>query len=147
MLYNIRYWWFLRQIGEQNILLIPKYCSQHLACWCLSLRSLWTAFTCCCSLSWLPIWLQNEVMGPCFTHCHIFTQKLLFVGLKQLQRRLWIVDGLLFLIDCEQTLHPLWTQPSHWQMFMQMVNTLHYNIFNSSAILCNFNLRSAKTSL
>ena len=29
----------------------------------------------------------------------------------------------------------------------KMVNTLHSDIFNSSAISCNFNLRSAKTSL
>ena len=42
-----------------------------------------------------------------------------FVVLKQLQIALWIVNVLLFLIDCEQTLHPLWTQLSHWQMFMQ----------------------------
>ena len=32
---------------------------------------------------------------------------------------LWIVDALLFLIDCEQTRHPLWTQLSLWQMFIQ----------------------------
>ena len=32
---------------------------------------------------------------------------------------LWIVNALLFLIDCEQMRHPLWTQLSHWQMFMQ----------------------------
>ena len=28
-------------------------------------------------------------------------------------------ESLLFLIDCEQTRYPLWTQLSHWQMFMQ----------------------------
>ena len=55
----------------------------------------------------------------CFNHCHIFTQKLLFVALKLLQTTLWIVDALVFLIDCEQTQHPLWRQLSHWQMFMQ----------------------------
>ena len=33
---------------------------------------------------------------------------------------LWIINSLLFLFNCEQTLHPLWTQPSHWQMFMQI---------------------------
>ena len=46
-------------------------------------------------------------------------QKFLFVVLKQLQTMLWIFEGLLFLIGCEQTWHPLWTQLSHWQMFMQ----------------------------
>ena len=51
--------------------------------------------------------------------CIIFLQKLLFIVLKQLQTILWIVDALLFLIDCEQTGHPLLTQLSHWQMFMQ----------------------------
>ena len=43
---------------------------------------------------------------------------MLFVELKQLQTTLLIVDEL-FLIDWEQTLHPLWSQLSHWQMFMQ----------------------------
>ena len=46
-------------------------------------------------------------------------QKLLFVSLKQLQTMLWIINALLFSIDCEQTQHPLWTQLSHWLMFMQ----------------------------
>ena len=41
-----------------------------------------------------------------------------FFALKQLQTTLWIVDAL-FLIDREQTRHPLLTQLSHWQMFMQ----------------------------
>ena len=81
-------------------------------------QSLWTAFTCCCPLSWLPIWLQSEMVEPCFIHGHIFTQNL-FVALKQLQTTLWIIDTFLFLISCEQTRHPLWTQLSHWQMFMR----------------------------
>ena len=44
---------------------------------------------------------------------------------------------------CEQTLHPLWTQLSHWKMFMQ--NGEYTAIY--SFISCNFNLWSAKTSL
>ena len=61
----------------------------------------------------------SEVVDLCFLHCHVFTQKLLFVELNQLQTTLWIVDALVFLIDCEQTLYPLWTQLTHWHMFMQ----------------------------
>ena len=72
---------------------------------------------------------------------HIYT-KSPFVALKQLQILLWIVDVLLFLIVCEQMRHPLWTQLS-----CKMVNTLPFDIFNSSAISCYFNLQSAKTSL
>ena len=58
---------------------------------------------------------------------------------------LWIINALLFLIDCEQT---------HFEnSFLndkcscKMVNTLPSDIFNSSAISRNFNVRSAKTSL
>ena len=94
---------------------MPGY---SLNCWCLQLWSLWTASTCGCPLSWLLIWLRSEVVNPCFIHCHIFTQKLLFVALKQLETTLWIVDVLLFLIDCEQTQHSFWTLTSHWQMFI-----------------------------
>ena len=54
---------------------------------------------------------------------------------------------MLFLINCEQTRQPFWTQLSHWQMFMQNGNTIPSDIFNSSAISHNFNLRSAKMSL
>ena len=49
---------------------------------------------------------------------HIYA-KTPFVALKQLQTTLWIVDALLFLFDCKQTWHPIWTQLSHWQTFMQ----------------------------
>ena len=35
------------------------------------------------------------------------------------KKTLWIVNVLLFLINCEQTQHPLWTKLSYWQMFMQ----------------------------
>ena len=99
---------------------IPKFGVQNLTYWCLCLYSIRTAFTCCCILSWLLIWLWSEVVDPCFIHNRLFTPKLLFVALKQLQTMLWIVDVMLFLINCEQTWCPLWwTQLSHWEMFMQ----------------------------
>ena len=44
------------------------------------------AFTCCCLLTWWLIWLRSELVNPCFIHCLIFTQKLLFVAMKQLQK-------------------------------------------------------------
>ena len=62
----------------------------------------------------------------------IFMQKLLFVALKQLQTTFWIIDTL-FLIDCEQTQHPLWRQLSHWQMFMQ---NCEYTAFSYRQLLC-----------
>ena len=68
---------FSKVIDEQNTLRILKYRGQNLACRCLYLWSLWTAFTCCCPLSWLPIWLLRNVVDLCFLHCHIFMQKLL----------------------------------------------------------------------
>ena len=110
---------FLKVINKQNTLHLPKYGGQNLACWCLHLWLLRMAFTCCCPLSWLPIWLRSEVVDPCFLYCHIFMQKLLFVTLKQLQTTLWIINALLFLIDCEQMRQLLWMHLSHWQIFMQ----------------------------
>ena len=61
-----------------------------------------------------PKWSSGSMFHPLL---HIY-EKPLFVGLKQLQTMLWIVDAL-FLIDCEKTRHPFWTHLSHWQMFMQ----------------------------
>ena len=136
----------LKVIDEQNTLRIPKYGGQIPVCWCLRLWSLWTAFICCCPLWWLPIWHQSEVVDPNFIHCHIFTQKTLFccnetVANNALNSRRVVFDQLW------ANAHLLWTQLSHWQMFMQMVNTPHSDIFDSSAISCNFNLRKDKTSL
>ena len=45
-------------------------------------------------------------MDPCFIHCHIAHEKILFIVLKQLQTALWIVDAFLFLIGCEKTRYP-----------------------------------------
>ena len=56
-----------------------------------------------------------------------------FLVLKQLQTTLWSIDTLLFLIDCEQTQQPLWTQLSHWQMFMQ---NSKYTAFWYLQLLC-----------
>ena len=91
-LYNIRYWWFF--FSQSNTLRIPKYGGQNLACWYLHIWSLWTAFTCCCPLSWLLIWLPKEVVNPCLIHCHIYPQNLIFFAFKQLQATLWIIDAL-----------------------------------------------------
>ena len=55
---------------------IPKYEGQNLAYWCLHLWSVWIAFTCCCPLGWLPIWLQSEIVDPGFIHCHIYAKTL-----------------------------------------------------------------------
>ena len=54
--------------------------------------------------------METEYQGISF--------QILFISIKQFQIALWIVD-LLFVIDCEQTWHPLWTQLSHWQIFTQ----------------------------
>ena len=113
MPYDICYWGFFLSQGNQF-----TKCFEN-ACWCLRLWSPWTAFTCCCPLSWMLIWLRSEVVDLCYIHCHIFKQELLFIASKQLQTMLWVVDALLFFIDCEQTLHPLSAQLSHWQMFLQ----------------------------
>ena len=68
-----------------------------------------------------------------------------FVVLKLLQTMLRIVNALLFLINCGQTLHPLWTQLSHWQMFMQ--NGEYAAFWYLQVFSRNFNLQLAKTIL
>ena len=121
MLHNIHYWRFLlSQIDEQNTLHIAKYSGPNLVYWCLHLWSLWTTFTCCSLLSWLPIWLRSELVNPCFINCHIFTQKkIVFVGWNSCKPRSESSTPRCFLIDCEQIRRPLWTQLSLWQMFIK----------------------------
>ena len=73
---------------------------------------------------WFDSWISGGSMFQPLLH--IYAKKQLFVVLKQLQTTLWIINTLLFLINCEQTCHPLWTQLSHWQMFMQYLQFLCY---------------------
>ena len=146
MLYNSRYWWFFLYQGNR----LTKYLV-HTKIWrpkpCLLM------FAPLDALDGFHLLLSTQLTAdltpdPCFIHCHIFTQKLPFVALKQLQTKIWIVDALLFLIDCQQTQHPLWTQLSHWQMFMK---NGEYPAFSYLQLLYyisrSFNLQSTTTSL
>ena len=138
---------FLKVINEQNNLHIPKYGGQNLVCWCLHLWSLWTAFTYCCSLSWLLIWLQSEVGDPCFIHYHIFIQKLLLMHWNSCKR----CSESLMHCCFQSTVSKHSTHFEHSFLIdkssCKMVNTLHSDTFNSSAISCNFNLWWAKMNL
>ena len=121
MLYNICYWWFFLSQGNQwtkylahSKIRKPKACLLMFA----SLVTL-DGFHLLLSTQ-LTADLTLEWSGGSMFHplLHIYA-KLLFVTLKQLQSMLWIVNVLLFFIDYEQMRHTLWTQLSHWQIFMQ----------------------------
>ena len=122
---------------------IPKYGGQNLA----NLWSLWTAFTCCCSLSWLPIWLPSVVVDPCFIHCRIFTKNSFCcverVADNSLNRRHVVIFDRLW-VNTATTLNTAFSLTNN---SCKMVNTLPSNIFSSSFVSHNFNLRSVKTSL
>ena len=81
-------------------------------------------------------------MDPCFIHCHIFMQKLLFDALEQL-----LICQHCFL----STVSKRNTRFEHSFLIdkcsCKMVNTLPSDIFSSSAISRNFNLQSTKMSL
>ena len=141
MLYNIRYWCFsfLKLIDEQNNLSIPKYGGQSLACWfCVFGRFGRLSPAAVHSADW---WFDSRVKWWIHVLSIVTYFRQTFFALKQLQTTLWIVEVLLFLID-------FW---SHFErsfliekLSCKIVNTLSSDIFNSSAIWCNFNLRSAK---
>ena len=62
---------------------VPKYGDHNLTSWRLRFWSLWTGFTFCCPLSWLPIWLWNVMMDPYFIYCHTLHERILFIALMQ----------------------------------------------------------------
>ena len=146
MLSNICYWWFFLSQGYQW----TKYLA-HSKIWrpksCLQMFVSLVALDGSCLLLFTRLTADLTLVDPCFIHCHIFMQKFFFVVLKQLQKILWIIDTLLFLIHCEQSL----THFKHSFLIdkcsCKIVNTLSSDIFNSSAITCNFYLRWAKMSL
>ena len=92
---------FLKIVDKQNTMRVPKYGCHNLASLLLSFWSLWTAFTSCCSLSWWSVCVRFVMVDPCFIHCHIPTQKILFTSLEQLQTAFWTHDALSFLVGYE----------------------------------------------
>ena len=138
---------FLKVIDQWNTLGISKYAGKNLACWYLHLWSLWTAFTCCCPLSWLPICLWSEVMDPCFIHCHILCKISFLLCWNSCKRYSESLTCCYF----RSTVSKRSTYFEHNFLIdkcsCKMVNTLPSDIFNSSAILYNFILLLAKTSL
>ena len=120
MLYSIRYWWFFSQGNRwTKYLAYPKIrktkSSLMIFVSLVILDSFHLQVSTQLTADLTPEWSGGSMFHPL---SHIYEKKLLLVVLKQLQTTLWIVDRL-FLIDCEQTWHPLWTQLSYWQMFMQ----------------------------
>ena len=103
------------------------------------------AFTCSCPLSWLPIWLQSEVVYPGFIVSYLCKNSFLLPWNSCKQH--WIIDALLFLIDVSKSATNFENSFLIDKCSYEMVNTLPSDIFNSSAISCNFNLWSTKTSL
>ena len=151
MLYDICYWRFfffsfLKVTDEQNSLHIKKYGDQNLACWCLRFWLLWTVLTCCCPLSWLSIWLRSGVVDPCFISLLHIYEKTPFCCVEAnnaLNRRR--VVGFWSTVSKRYT-HFVYSFLID-KCSGKMVNTLPFDIYNSSAISYNFNLRSVKRSL
>ena len=145
MLYNIHYWWFFFSQGNwwTKYFAHPKIRRPNLTCWCLYLSSLWMAFTCCCSLSWLLIWLRSEVVDPCFIHCQKDSFLLHWNSCKHSSESsmhcyFWLTVSK----RCTQFQHSFLID----KYSCKMVNTLPSDIFNYSAILHNFNLWMTKMS-
>ena len=99
------------------------------------------------SLSWLPIWLRSKVMDPCFLHCHIFTQNSFLLHWNSCKQRSESSMRCCFW----STVSKSGTHFEHSFLInkcsSKMVNTLPSDVFNTSAISRNFNLRSVKMSL
>ena len=106
-----------------------------------------------CCFGWLSpaavhsadCWFDSGVKWRIYHH--IFTQKLLSCCIETIANSALNHRCVVVLIDSEQMLHPLWTQFFSDKCSYKMVNTLPSDIFISSAISCNFNLRTAKRSL
>ena len=93
-LFNSRFWWLFLSQDNQWIPCTSQNAEVKTLPTDVCVFGHLDGFHLLLPLSWLPIWLQSEVVDPCFIHCHIFMQKLLFVALKQLQTMLWIVNTL-----------------------------------------------------
>ena len=93
-------------------------------------------FISCWPLSWRSFCFRCVVVDPCFIHWHIPTQKILFTSFEQLQTALWILDALLFLVECEQTRYPLRKQLTYHQRFVQdcFLISLRWQLYHATLI-------------
>ena len=121
---------------------IPKYGGLNFTSWHLHFWSPWTVFTLNCPQLTADLTLKcsNGSMIHLLSHT---TRKNPIIALKQLQTAPWIVKAFLILIDCEQTRYSFRQSFLMLKFLCKMVNTLPSDIFKVSAILQNFNLRSA----
>ena len=89
--------------------------------------------------------LSPAAVHSCFIHCHIFMQKLFLLCWNSCKQ-------------CSKSSMHFWSTVSKCSSYLEhnflidkcsckMVNTLPSDIFNSSVISCNFNLRLTKTIL
>ena len=104
MLYNFRYWWFFFfSQGNHRIKYVayPEIRKPKL-----------------CLLMFAPLVVLDSGV-KWWIHCHIYAKTSFCFIETDANTTLWIVDDLLFLIDCKQTQQIFWRQLSHWQMFMQ----------------------------
>ena len=133
MLYNIRYWWFFLSQGNwwTKYLEHPKIRKLKPCLLMFYLWLLWTAFTGCCPLSRQPVYAKT-------TFCCIET-----VANMALNRQCVVVFDRLWanVAPTMNTAFTLTNVSAKWWIHLPS------DIFNISAILCFFNLQSAKTSL
>ena len=84
------------------------------------------------------------MMNPCFIHCYVPTQKILFITRKQLQTALRIMDSLLLCSTVSKRGTHLEYNFFVLKFSCTTLNTVPFDIFRMSAISCNFTFRSDK---
>ena len=112
---------------------IPRKISHNFPTWLLRFRTLWYTFTRFNPLFWPFTWFRSIVVDPCFSHRHKSTQKLFQMNA--------------FLVDCEQSQHPICTELSYAQMCVQSIDqTLSSGGYDLS-YFTNFHFRAILNSI
>lgn len=96
--YNSHCWWgaLLKIVYKNYPTFSPKYESHNLASRLLRYSMLWSRLITLSSLRWSPICLWGAVMEAYFIHCHIPTQKFVFIWFDQIQKPLGFINTFLF---------------------------------------------------
>ena len=145
MLYNICYWWLFLSQGNQwtKYLHITKYGDENLACWCFHLWLLSPAAVhsanyrfdfgvkCWIHVSSIVTYLCKNSFLLCWNSCKQHSELSTRCFWSTVSKNSTHFEHSVLIDKCSS----------------KMVNTLPFDIFNFSAIPCNFNLQSAKTSL
>jgi hypothetical protein len=115
--------------------IIPRPSHNTNASWPLRLFTLWIRFIAFSPLGWLSIGLWSVVKQPCYIHCNISMEKLIFITVKYRLALFRSINTLLILIDCKSK-SSCRICSTRFLIFLESHLSLSTSIYDHSRLFC-----------